>query len=108
MDKLTRNQLFTGRVPFDHIPSEYKILMDVLNNHRPPRPEDAGEIGFCITLWEIMQRCWIPEPDRRPSCPEVLEALIFAEGPSEPMVESHEIADGVYEIINVKVRIVYY
>jgi len=99
-----RSQIFTGRIPFDHIPSEYKILMDVSIGARPLRPEDAEEIGFSDSLWAVMLRCWLPESEQRPSCREVTEALTSLDGPTSLAAIGHEILDGIYEIIDMKVN----
>lgn len=81
--------------------------MDVSVGARPLRPEDTEEIGFDDSLWEIMQRCWRPEFEQRPSCREVTEALTSLDGPTNPVIIGNELLDGIYEIIDVKVKKIY-
>ena|ERR1700761_4502024 len=68
----------TGKVPFqdEHpqsgIIGDARIVKAMINDERPKRPSksvvDSG-------LWNLWSRCWLKEPDSRPSMTRVLEEL---------------------------------
>ena len=68
-------QIFSGHLPYEEVPSDYRILMDVLNGMRPPRPKNAEISGFNQDIWSIMQACWSSKPNERPSCADVFAVV---------------------------------
>lgn len=84
-------QLFTGRIPFDHVIYDFHVIMEVMQGARPPRPIDAEAAGFDETIWGIMERCWHIEPGLRPSCQEVLDVVTSMRGCLEPIVSQNDV-----------------
>ena len=61
-------EVLTGRTPFAGegrwLP---EIIMGVMEGHRPSKPENAEDIGFGKGTWELVQRCWDENRNRRPT-----------------------------------------
>ncbi|KAL0954124.1 hypothetical protein HGRIS_005266 [Hohenbuehelia grisea] len=55
-------ELFTGNVPYSHIPERAFARRVVDKQERPERPESLTN----DLLWDLMQQCWQPEPADRP------------------------------------------
>ncbi|KAG0557066.1 hypothetical protein KC19_11G100200 [Ceratodon purpureus] len=68
---ITCYEILTGRMPFDHIKglksADFGI---VLEGGRPPLPD-------YIPTWiqEVVQKCWHPEPSKRPTFNEIIGLL---------------------------------
>ena len=60
-------EVLTGRTPFAGegrwLP---EIIMGVMLGNRPSKPENAEDIGFGKGTWELVQRCWDENRNRRP------------------------------------------
>ena len=67
-------EVLSGQVPFQgvYIPS---ILEKVLKGERPGRPQGAEGVWFTDDVWEMVEQCWSPQPERRPTARAVLEFL---------------------------------
>ena len=46
-----------------------------VEGERPRRPEGVKGAWFTDDLWEMLERCWVPQPERRPSIEDVLHCL---------------------------------
>ena len=67
-------EVLTGRPPFGTGGRrQAEIMLRVTEGERPGRPERAGEIGFGEGTWELVQRCWNPGRDERPTAKRILE-----------------------------------
>lgn len=62
-------ETISGNFPF-HKYTDFAVFVKVLEGERPPREGD-----FPDSLWEMLGRCWAPEPSSRPAIQEVLECL---------------------------------
>ena len=62
---------FTGTVPFDDH-SSLMVVAAIMDGRRPPRPTNTT---LTDDLWELVQRCWSDDPDKRPRMLQVLLAL---------------------------------
>lgn len=62
-------EVISGKVPF-HDDRDPTVLVKVLKGERPRREE-----GFADNLWNMMERCWMPQPSDRPSVEGVLQCL---------------------------------
>ena len=51
------------------------IPSKVVQGDRPARPEGADGVWFTDKVWEVLERCWVPEPQNRPSTKDVLRCL---------------------------------
>jgi len=57
------------KTPLGHIPETHFVELVVDRNVRPERPlkEDVQCKGLSDDLWRIAERCWVKEPNDRPS-----------------------------------------
>jgi len=59
-------EVLNERVPFYGYRNEV-IAGKVLRGGRPDKPEGAEGGWFTDDVWEILERCWMPQPGDRPS-----------------------------------------
>ena len=71
-------ETISGNLPF-HEDTDLTVFVKVLKGERPRR-----ETGFTTSLWRMLERCWMPQPDNRPSVEEVLQCLEMCSDPSAP------------------------
>jgi len=50
-------------------------MRKVVEGERSGRPQGREEVWFTDDLWEILEQCWLPQPDRRPTIDTVLQCL---------------------------------
>jgi len=62
-------ETISGRLPF-HKHSDLAVFVKVLEGERPLR-----EGGFADDLWEMLELCWTPRSDIRPSVEDILQCL---------------------------------
>lgn len=62
-------ETISGNVPF-HEYRDIIVFRKVLEGERPPRGA-----WFTNSLWEVLERCWDPQPKARPSLEDVLRCL---------------------------------
>ena len=62
-------ETISGNKPFHGVPDPV-VFLKVVKGERPLRG-----VGFVGSLWEMLQRCWMPQPNDRPSIGDVLEYL---------------------------------
>ena len=55
-----------------------EIAAGVVEGRRPPKPKNAPDLGFCDSLWDLVQRCWDGKPELRPKATEVASRLGIA------------------------------
>jgi len=67
-------EVLNERVPFYGYRNEI-ISGKVLRGGRPDKPEGAEGGWFTDDVWEILERCWMPQPGDRPSINEILQRL---------------------------------
>ena len=78
---MTVYQVLTGRWPF--FPRrEAEVILAVISGERPPKPENAEEIGITEVLWELLKECWKENKADRPTGADVLKRFceIIGEG----------------------------
>jgi hypothetical protein len=63
-----RYKAFTGEAPFPGI-APITVAVGIISGKRPPRPM---HLGLTDGLWEITERCWDQDPQRRPEISEVI------------------------------------
>jgi len=62
------------RVPF-HQHANFAVVVKVGKGERPRRPQGEERVWFTDGIWSILERCWVPNPDDRPSIEDVLQCL---------------------------------
>ena len=64
-------EVLSGRIPFDQ-DAKFVIPAKVIRGDRPQRPEG---VWFMDDVWNVLERCWAPQPGDRPGIEEVLQCL---------------------------------
>lgn len=65
-------EVLTGRIPFAGEGRWFpEIIVRVVEGKRPSRPENMEDIGFGKGTWEVTQRCWDENRDKRPTVEEI-------------------------------------
>ena len=64
-------QVLTGQLPF-HPKKKFEVIHVVVDGERPPKPENAEEIGMTEALWGLMRECWKEDRASRPVIQEIL------------------------------------
>jgi hypothetical protein len=71
-------ETISGNLPFpEH--ANLTVFVKVLAGERPPR-----KVRFVGGLWELVEQCWAPQPNDRPSIKDVLHRLEMVPNLSEP------------------------
>lgn len=70
-------QIFSGEVPFHECEHEESIPLYIIQNRRPERPthERSQSRGLNDAIWSIVESCWSPEPELRPSASQVVASI---------------------------------
>ena len=72
-------EILSGSAPF--APSQAPILK-ILRGDRPERPQGAQGARFTDDIWDMLESCWKPRPDDRPSLNALLRCLQGGAHPS--------------------------
>jgi len=83
-------EVLSGRAPFPNC-NQYTVMRNVVEGERPGRPQEVEGAWFKGGLWEILERCWLPQPKDRPAVGTVLERLEQVSTTWQPLPPS---ADG--------------
>ena len=67
-------EVLSGKPPFSG-DGGFIVMRKVIEGERPGKPEGKEEVWFTDDLWEILEQCWLPRPERRPAIDAVLECL---------------------------------
>ena len=71
---MTVYQVLTGKWPF--FPRrEGEVVHAVISGERPPKPENAEEIGMTEILWDLLRECWKEDRTTRPAITKVLDTF---------------------------------
>ena len=65
---MTVYQVLTGKWPF-YPKREAEVMHAVIAGERPPKPENAEEIGI---VWDLLEECWREDRTKRPNISEIL------------------------------------
>ena len=68
---MTVYQVLTGTWPF-YPKREVEVMHAVISGERPPKPENAEEIGMTEVLWDLLEECWREDRTKRPNISEIL------------------------------------
>ena len=67
-------EVLSGKPPFSG-DGGLVVMRKVIEGERPGRPEGKEKVWFTDDLWEILEQCWLPQPERRPAIDAVLQCL---------------------------------
>ncbi|KAF9645571.1 kinase-like protein [Thelephora ganbajun] len=86
---MTVYQVLTGEWPF--FPKrEFEVMTAVISGERPPKPENAEEIGLTEVMWDLLEKCWREDRTKRPSISEILgkfRGITGGRGTTDPTIE---------------------
>ncbi|KAG6836667.1 hypothetical protein H0H93_005214 [Arthromyces matolae] len=72
-------EIFTGRIPLDHISRDPAVIYHVKSGARPTKPKADTPSwslwGLNEHIWSIMSTCWLENPARRPKISHILQGL---------------------------------
>ncbi|KAG6908710.1 hypothetical protein DXG01_003643 [Tephrocybe rancida] len=81
-------EIFSGTFPFPEL-NDYPVMLRVMQGERPSRPvkcENWGtpciELGLSDALWQLIERCWAADAQKRPSMHSVVRKLPTRKGRS--------------------------
>ena len=67
-------EVLSGQMPFRHY-GTFAVVVMVGRGEHPERPDGAEGRWFTDVVWGILERCWAPKRDDRPSIEDVLPSL---------------------------------
>ena len=79
-------EVLSGRAPFTYFKT-FIVILKVTQGERPERPEGAEGAWFTDDLWAMLELCWVPQPEGRPSIEAVLGCLERVSRPSPPQID---------------------
>ncbi|KAJ7767198.1 kinase-like domain-containing protein [Mycena metata] len=67
-------EIMTGKVPFYETINDMTVMMNVLTGQRPSMPS-SWSTPLLEQFWQLLQDCWHPAPDLRPTATQIVERL---------------------------------
>ena len=67
-------EVLSLRIPF-YQDKDLAIAVKIFRGDRPERPQEAEGVWFVDDVWEVLECCWAPGPQDRPSIEDVLRCL---------------------------------
>ena len=64
-------EVFTGKVPFGNMKNE-SVVIQIASGKRPAKPQAAEQLGLTAEMWKFIEKCWTPNPNKRPTIDEVV------------------------------------
>jgi hypothetical protein len=66
--------MFSDQFPFHEITGDFQVMFAVKRGKRPSRPtHDLSRTrGLNDAIWQIIETCWIQDPDKRYTASEVV------------------------------------
>lgn len=64
----------TGSIPLSQF-GNLAVVAKVMSGVRPDRPINAEVLGLSDVIWQIVENCWSPQRDERPTADVVLQCL---------------------------------
>ena len=77
-------EVLTGKPPFPNC-NGMVVMRKVVEGERPGRPEGEEEVWFTEDLWEMLEQCWLPQPEGRPAIDTVLQRLRWGSTTWQPL-----------------------
>lgn len=72
---MTIYQVLAGKRPFLQR-RKARIICAVILGDRPTKPDNAGEIGMTVAVWNLLEECWREDRMTRPSASDALRRLL--------------------------------
>lgn len=70
---MTCLEIVTEKLPFSHLGLDGGAIYEVFKGKRPARPADI--VDGCDALCALAERCWMSNPEDRPTASNVLQYL---------------------------------
>ena len=89
-------EILTGKVPFPCC-NNLVVMRKIVEGEQPERPQGPEAVRFTDDLWGMLERCWLPKPELRPTIEGVLERLEQGSATWEPLslsADNNSQADG--------------
>jgi len=67
-------EVLTGQVPFSSC-DDFTVMEKVIGGERPKKPQGPEAMWFTDDLWGMLEQCWSPQPEARPTAEAILEHL---------------------------------
>ena len=64
-------EVFSGKVPFGNLKNE-SVVIHIASGKRPAKPQAAEQLGLTPEMWKFIEKCWGPNPSKRPTIDEVV------------------------------------
>lgn len=77
-------EVLSGLTPFFSCVDTLLVIKKILDGERPKKPRGEEGAWFTAGLWELLEVCWKPKPDDRPTLDAVLRHLQYVTPPSRP------------------------
>ncbi|KDN40405.1 hypothetical protein RSAG8_08168, partial [Rhizoctonia solani AG-8 WAC10335] len=75
---MTMLEIFTGEVPYPHIPKDFSVMRAVSQGTLPVRPtEQLKDNHQGNVVWRLLLKCWSRNVDERPLAGHVVAVLVF-------------------------------
>jgi len=74
-------EVLSGQTPYAQC-NQLVVVQKILDGKRPEKPRGPQGAWFTANLWEVLERCWQPQPGDRPSLGAVLQCLQGVTRPS--------------------------
>ena len=77
-------EVLTGKVPFPCC-NNLVVMRKIVEGEQTERPQGPEAVWFTDDLWRMLERCWLPKPELRPTVEGVLECLEQGSATWEPL-----------------------
>jgi hypothetical protein len=67
-------EVLSGRIPFYQY-ENFVVPLKVFQGKRPEKPDGPERVWFTDDMWAVLERCWTPQPNERPTIEDVLQCL---------------------------------
>ena len=80
-------EVLSGKPPFTNC-NDVGVVRKVIEGEHPGRPQGREEVWFTDDLWEMLERCWSSQPERRPAVDAVLQCLEQGSAAWQPLPQA--------------------
>ncbi|KXN89748.1 hypothetical protein AN958_05288 [Leucoagaricus sp. SymC.cos] len=68
-------EILTGHIPYYEIRREAAVLAAIIVGRMPSKPSIDEALELTPEIWELMEKCWDRDSDKRPAAADMLETL---------------------------------